>query len=85
MTATRRHFLKVSSLAGLAGAAPTLSANDQIQIACIGTGGMGNGDIRSAIAVPGVKFVAACDIYQGRLDRIQEVYGKDIFTHPRLP
>ena len=41
---------------------------------------MGNQDIDTAIKVPGVELVAACDLYSGRLDRVKEKYGKDIFT-----
>ncbi|HRO70957.1 MAG TPA: twin-arginine translocation signal domain-containing protein, partial [Chitinophagaceae bacterium] len=43
------------------------SANDHIQIAVIGAGGMGLADANTAITVPGVKLVAACDLYDGRL------------------
>ncbi len=43
------------------------SANDQINIALIGAGGMGTGDAMTALMVPGVKIVAACDLYDGRL------------------
>jgi hypothetical protein len=35
------------------------AANDQIQVALIGAGGMGQGDTRTAVQVPGVKVVAA--------------------------
>jgi predicted dehydrogenase len=56
------------------------SANDKIRIAGIGMGIMGNQDIDTAKKVPGVELVAACDLYSGRLDRVKEKYGKDIFT-----
>ncbi len=56
------------------------SSNDKIRIAGIGMGIMGNQDIDDAIKVPGVELVAACDLYSGRLDRVKEKYGKDIFT-----
>ena len=56
------------------------SANSNIRIALIGAGGMGNGDVRDALAVGGVELVAAADIYQGRLDRIKEVHGAHVFT-----
>jgi predicted dehydrogenase len=56
------------------------SPNDKIRIAGIGMGIMGNSDIDDAIKVPGVELVAACDLYSGRLDRVKEKYGKDIFT-----
>lgn len=54
--------------------------NDNIQIALIGAGGMGSGDARMATSIPGVKLVAACDIYDGRLERARERFGKDLFT-----
>ena len=56
------------------------SANDQIQIALIGAGGMGQADANTAITVPGVKLVAACDLYDGRLADAKKFYGNDIFT-----
>jgi len=43
------------------------SPNDNIQIAVIGAGGMGTADANTAITIPGVKLVAACDLYDGRL------------------
>lgn len=49
--------------------------NDQVQIALIGCGGMGQGDARNATAQPGTKLIAACDIYQSRLERMRETYG----------
>lgn len=54
--------------------------NDNIQIALIGAGGMGFADANTAITTPGVKLVAACDLYNGRLDAAKNKYGKDIFT-----
>lgn len=56
------------------------SANDQIQIALIGAGGMGTADANTAITVPGVKLVAACDLYDGRLADAKKKYGSDIYT-----
>src|SRR6266550_289857 len=55
------------------------SANDQIQIGLIGAGGMGNADADTAGNVPGGKIVAACDLYDGRLDTAKKKYGNDIF------
>lgn len=55
-------------------------ANDQINIATIGMGIMGYQDTNTAIKVPGAKLVACCDLYDGRLERAKEVYGKDIYT-----
>jgi len=57
-----------------------IGPNDKIRIAGIGMGIMGFSDIGSSVKVPGVELVAACDLYKGRLERVKEVYGKDIFT-----
>lgn len=51
-----------------------MSSNDQVQIACIGMGIMGYNDLQTALKVPGVKLVAACDLYTGRLQRAKELY-----------
>ena len=42
--------------------------NDNINIALIGAGGMGTQDTLTALKVPGVKLVAVCDLYTGRLN-----------------
>jgi len=75
---TRRHFLMTPPAAAGAGAAA--AANERIQIALIGAGGMGQGDANYALRVPGVKIVAACDVYDGRLQRAKEIWGRDLFT-----
>ena len=56
------------------------SANDQINLALIGTGIQGIYDTQTALKVDGVKLVAACDLYTGRLDRAKELWGQDIFV-----
>jgi predicted dehydrogenase len=56
------------------------SANDQVRIAVVGLGIMGNNDVQTALKVPGVQLVAGCDLYTGRLERAKELYGKDLFT-----
>ena len=56
------------------------SPNDNIQIALIGAGGMGQGDAQLATSLPGVKLVAACDCYDGRLQHMKEVYGNETFA-----
>jgi predicted dehydrogenase len=77
---TRRHFLESSAALGLAAPGRGASANDRIQIALIGAGGMGMGDARYAASLAGVKLVAACDIYDGRLTRAKEIWGGDLHT-----
>lgn len=90
MKTNRRHFLGVTAGAGIVAAAgpvqagvqaaPIPSANDRIRIATIGFGGMGSGDTRYALNVPGVELAAVCDIYDGRLTRARELYGERLFT-----
>lgn len=86
---TRRSFLGSSLAAGFA--TPLLakyglqnstgkSANDKIQIALIGCGGMGQGDAKSSTATGLTRLVAAADCYQGRLEHMKETYGNDILV-----
>ncbi|MDX1702070.1 MAG: Gfo/Idh/MocA family oxidoreductase, partial [Melioribacteraceae bacterium] len=56
------------------------SPNDTIQIALIGAGGMGVQDTLTALQIDGVKLVAACDLYDGRLESAKSRWGKDIFV-----
>ena len=56
------------------------SSNDMVNIAVIGMGIMGNHNAVSSLQVPGVKLIAACDLYSGRRERAKELYGKDIFV-----
>lgn len=59
---------------------PVFSANDQVQIALIGAGGMGTGDAITALQVPGVKIVAVCDLYDGRIAEAKRRWGTDLFS-----
>jgi predicted dehydrogenase len=59
---------------------PRIGPNDRINIALIGAGGMGVADTDTALQVPGVKIVAACDLYDGRLTEAKTKYGTDLFT-----
>jgi len=56
------------------------SANDQINLGLIGTGIQGIFDTKAALKTNGVKLVAACDLYTGRLDRAKELWGNDVFV-----
>src|SRR5659263_197887 len=56
------------------------SANDNINIALIGAGGMGTQDTLTALKVPGIKLVAICDLYDGRLEEGKKKWGADLFT-----
>ena len=57
-----------------------ISVNDNINIALIGAGSMGTGDTNTALKVPGIKLVAVCDLYDGRLADAKQRWGQDIFT-----
>ncbi len=56
------------------------SANDRIQFALIGAGGMGSGDVRTSLGLPQTALVAVADIYDGRLRRAKENWGKTLYT-----
>jgi predicted dehydrogenase len=56
------------------------SANDRINLAVIGAGGMGMSDVDTALRVPGVKLVAAADCFDGRLSDAKQRHGSDLFT-----
>src|SRR4029077_1008344 len=57
-----------------------MAVNDRIQVASIGFGIMGHGDAQTASSGPGVKLVGVSDIYDGRMQRYREEYGKDCFA-----
>jgi predicted dehydrogenase len=58
-----------------------ISPNDKIRFATIGMGIQGHSDTKAALrSSKDVEFVAAADLYDGRLTRVKELYGKDIFT-----
>jgi predicted dehydrogenase len=73
-TADRREFLKTAG-----GAAFTASlftgdirgAKDKLNVAFIGTGRMGSGNIGYAAKVPGIEIASVCDVYQPALEKAQ--------------
>ena len=78
---TRRYFLQSAAAAPLAAAAQiTKSSPEKIRIATIGIGGMGTGDTQYALRLPNVELVAVADIYSGRLERVKERWGSQVFT-----
>ena len=57
-----------------------VASNDNINIGLIGAGIIGHFDTDAALKVPGVKLVAACDLYTGRLEAAKEKWGKDLYV-----
>ena len=49
-------------LAAAAQAQTPKGANDKINVACIGLGIMGQGDVATAVTVPGVRLAAVADV-----------------------
>ena len=94
MSSNRRHFIKsvtaASALIATGSVAKPfniirdlkkVSPNDKIRFATIGMGIQGNQDTKAALrGAPDAEFVAAADLYDGRLTHVKETYGKDIFT-----
>jgi predicted dehydrogenase len=90
MKPSRRNFLKnVSGLVALSSISSVakpfsiikslaISPNDKIRIATIGMGIQGNFDTQAALKNPGIEFVAAADLYKGRLDYVKETFGKEV-------
>lgn len=62
--------------------APVLPSppDDPVRFATVGMGIIGFIDTDTALKVPGTQFVAAADLYSGRLVRTKEIFGQDIFT-----
>ncbi|MCA9430427.1 MAG: Gfo/Idh/MocA family oxidoreductase, partial [Candidatus Omnitrophica bacterium] len=57
-----------------------VSANDKIQVGCIGLGGMGRGDMRDFLSHDDCEVVAVCDVDENHLnesrDEVKEKSGK---------
>jgi predicted dehydrogenase len=81
---SRRHFLQAAAGAAVAAqsasAQRAISPNDNVQIAIVGLGGMGTGDVESSLNVGGTKLVAVSDVYDGRLTHAKERWGAGLFT-----
>jgi len=92
MKPNRRKFIQTLGAASLLAASESfakpfhiikdmrVSPNDKIRFATIGMGIQGNYDTRAALKAGGTELVAAADLYDGRLTRVKELFGKDIFT-----
>lgn len=78
---SRRSFLKASALAAGTVAFPTIvpasvfgpsAPSKRINMATIGTGGRGVGDMNGFMGYPDVRMVAVCDVDRNRLERAQK-------------
>lgn len=83
-TSTRRHFIKSTGAAAVA--APLIlpsamansrsAASEKINLGIIGCGGLGKANLNACMSRPDVVLVAACDVWNERLDPIVEKYKK---------
>jgi len=82
-SADRRAFLKAAGGAALTSSLFTgklKGANDKVNIAFIGVGRMGSGNIGYCANVPGFEIVAVCDVYQPALDAAAELARQNGFS-----
>ena len=79
-TMTFPHVIKASKSVELKSNIRPISANHTIQVGAIGMGIMGFNNSGTSTKLEGVKLVGTCDLYDGRLKRSKEVFGKDLFT-----
>ncbi len=83
---SRREFIHKSAGAGVAvpyfvsaaalGQSGKPSANERIQVALIGAGGQGRGNLRAAAGFPDVVVTGVCDAWQSRLNAAIGPYKK---------
>ena len=91
----RREFLhRTAGAAGALAAAPVMleaeeipyravAPSDRIRLGIVGVGMQGSPLLGSAIQLPGVECVAACDLYDGRHALAKEIAGDKIHTTRR--
>jgi predicted dehydrogenase len=79
MLAVRSFELEASPIPARTPPAP----NDTIRFGIIGVGMQGSGLLRTAISLPGVECVAACDLYDGRRELAKEIVDKTIQVSKR--
>ncbi|MGC9328028.1 MAG: Gfo/Idh/MocA family protein [Candidatus Hinthialibacter sp.] len=77
---SRRTFVRRSSsllaLPAFSMASPAQSANDEIRIGCIGTGGRCRHLLRDLLHIPGVRVTALCDIWDRHLAMTRDLVGE---------
>jgi predicted dehydrogenase len=87
----RRQFLRQTMAAGAAGislpiissarAADSPAPSDKITIGCIGVGGMGTGNMKVFVGLPGCRVVAVCDAYEDRRQRAKSIVDDNYENH----
>jgi predicted dehydrogenase len=85
---SRRDFLKASASTALVAGASTRtlaqsaagSAADAVGVGFIGVGIRGEILMRTTLAIPGTRVVAAADAYDGHFDRSRELAGPSVTT-----
>ena len=90
---SRRDFLKLAAAGAavpaitrpaaaspLAQDAAASAGGPKVRLALIGAGGQGMSDTRAALTSGVAELVAAADVYDGRLARVKEAWGDQVFT-----
>lgn len=67
----------------LVGSARPAAAGDAVRFGMIGIGMQGSGLLATAITLPGVECVAACDLYDGRHQLAKEIVGSNTLITTR--
>lgn len=84
MQKSRRQFIQNTGagavITSFAIANSSNSANETINIGCIGLGGRFRHLLRSLIQIPNVKITALCDVWDGNLERTRGELGRDLFA-----
>jgi predicted dehydrogenase len=75
---SRRAFLAAGAGFGLFNIVPSSvlgaeAPSGKVTMALIGAGGMGNGNMRSFLAFPDVRFLAVCDVNRAKRERAKEM------------
>ena len=78
---SRRAFLAAGAGFGLFNIVPSSvlgadAPSNQVTMALIGAGGMGNGNMRSFLAFPDTRFLAVCDVNRTKRERAKEMVDK---------
>ncbi len=93
---SRRDFLRASGGAAVGGylaartidltaeaEVPATASSDVVRFGIIGVGTEGSALLRTAVALPGTKCVAASDLYDGRHTLAKQIAGQDVRTTRR--